>query len=140
MAFDGRVVIDGNEIDKIRNVQFGVRNKVDDITTNPSGSSRNNLIIIEREHDQSNFLWEWAVSAKRENRKNGVIEFWDQAQVVLKAEFTNALISDYRVLLGETLYERTATQIRERVEISTEQLALETLGGRVEHSDQWDIR
>jgi hypothetical protein len=140
MAFDGKVVIDGNEIDKVRNVQFGLRNAVDDVTTRPSGSSRNNLIIIEREHDATTFFWEWAVSAKKENRKNGRIEFWDQDKTVLLAEFTNALVHRYEVALGENPFDRTATQLREVVHISTERLAVESLNGRIEHNDQWDVR
>ena len=140
MAFDGRVVIDGNEIDKIRNVEFGIRNKVDDITTQPAGSTRNNLIILEREHDGSTFLWEWMISAKKENRKNGQIEFWDQDKTIMTYEFTNAFVTDYKITLGETKYEQTAMQTRERVEISTEKLAIETPNGRVEHSDDWDKR
>ncbi|MBP6874748.1 MAG: hypothetical protein KBD56_01605 [Candidatus Eisenbacteria bacterium] len=140
MAFDGKVVVDGNEIDKVRDVRFGVRNAVDDITTNPSGSTRNNLIIIEREHDATTNFWAWAVSAKKENRKNGRIEFYDQAKVLMIAEFTNALVHRYEVFLGENPFDRTALQLRERIHISTERLALETPNGRVEHNDQWGVR
>lgn len=140
MAFDGKVVIDGNEIDKVRDVRFGVKNAVDDITTNPSGSTRNDLISIEREHDASTLFWAWAVSAKKENRKNGRIEFIDQSKTLMIAEFTNGLVHRYEVFLGENPFDRTALQLRERIQISTERLALETLHGRVEHNDQWDLR
>ena len=140
MAFDYDVVIDGNEIDKVRFVQFGVRNAVDEITTHPQGATRNNLLVITREHDAATFLWEWAISAKRENRKNGRIEFYDQDKMVLMCEFTNGLVHRYEMSLGENPYDKTAMQLRETVRISTEQLALESMHGRVEHNDSWDVR
>lgn len=140
MAFDGKVVIDGNEIDKIRNIQFGMKNKVDDQTTNPAGSTRNTLIVIEREHDQSNLFWEWAVSSAKPNRKNGKIELYDQDKTLLVAEFTNAFVHRYEIHTEEASLESTATQIREMIQISTEQLSIETPNGRMDHNDLWDKR
>ena len=140
MARDVKVVIDGNEIDKVRNVQFGLRNAVEETTTNPNGSSRVNIITIEREHDASTVFWAWAVSAKKGNRKNGRIDFFDQSKVIMTAEFTNGLVHRYQFALGENPFDKTAKQLREIVQISAEKISVETPNGKIEHTDNWDAR
>lgn len=131
---DITIVIDGNTIDKIRNVRFGMQNRVDDHSTQGAGSTRNRLIEIVRAHDAQNFFWEWAVSAVRDNRKNGKITFNEQDQVVLEAEFTNGFVHKYWIKTQERALGSQAMEIRETILISAEVLSL----GSVENSDEWN--
>ncbi len=114
------VEIDGNRVQNVLDVQYGLDCAKDSNGAPVDARPRLGSIIISRRSDETTDFWAWSLKPHDEDFKSGKVTFFDprkQSTVLKTVEWSNGFLKSYSESVPNINADRNAPQI-ETMEIS----------------------
>ena len=113
MAKQIRVMIDGNHVPNILDVEYGLEVAKDTNGAPVDARPRLRTIMIKRRSDENTDLWSWSLHPHQEYFKSGKIEFLDpkhEDKVLTTLEWQDGFVKEYMEEVPHTDRDRNAPQ------------------------------